>query len=377
MRYCTHCVQPDTRPGIRFDAEGVCPACRYVETLATVDWDARMQLLKDMVARSLENNHAEYDCIIGVSGGKDSTRQAMYVRDTLGLKPLLVCCSYPPEQLSQRGAHNLGNLISLGFDTISVSPDPITWKKLMRKGFMEYGNWAKPTETALYATVPRYSIAYQIPIAFLGENPATQMGDLNSGSLDWNANKMKHTNTIAAGAEIYLGDGVARSDIIPYYYPSDTEMEWANTQIIYLGYFWRDFTKVDNAAFSMAHGLEVRTDTPEERGALHPFEALDEDFVFVNQMIKYFKFGFGKVTDEACELIRFGRMSRAEALLNVEKYDGKCSDEYIRRFCEYIEISRDEFWKIADSYRNPDIFERDASGEWHHTHLPIELARAV
>ncbi len=363
MNYCKQCVQPDTRPGIKFNAEGICPAGLYVESLRYVDWDARRRELEVLLKRTKKDNHSGYDCLIGVSGGKDSTRQAMYVHDTLGLKPLLICCAYPPEQMTERGAYNLSNLISLGFDTITVSPDPQTWKKLMRKGFLKYGNWAKSTETALYATLPRISIAYHTPLAFLGENPATQMGDLQTGSLNWDANRMKNTNTIKEGHTIYLGDGVTDQHLIPYEYPPDEEMEWANLQVAYLGYFWPNFTKVDNAAFSMTHGLEIRIDTPEERGALHPYESLDEDFVFVNQMIKYFKYGFGKVTDEVSELIRYNRMTREEAFVLVKKYDGRCSKEYIRRFCGYIDITEEEFWNVAESYRDKNLFEH-AGGEW-------------
>ena len=362
MKYCAKCVPPDPRPGMRFDEEAVCPACRYVESLAFVDWDARHRELDELLKRTKKDNHSGYDCLIGVSGGKDSTRQALYVRDALGLSPLLVCCAYPPEQMTELGARNLSNLISLGFDTVVISPDPQTWKQLMRKGFLEYGNWAKPTETALYATLPRISIAYHTPLAFLGENPATQMGDLGTGSLNWDANKMKYTNTITQGADIYLGDDIGRKHLLPYVYPSDEEMTWANLQVAYLGYFWPNFTKVDNAAFSMSHGLDIRTDTPGERGALHPYESLDEDFVFVNQMIKYFKFGFGKVTDEVSELIRFGHMSRSDGIALVKKYDGKCAPHYIKRFCDYIELSEDEFWKTAESYRNKDLFENIGGG---------------
>ena len=81
MKYCTKCVQPDTRPNIKFDAEGVCPACRYAEELPFVDWGARHKELASLIERTKKNNHSGYDCIIGVSGGKDSTRQAMYARE--------------------------------------------------------------------------------------------------------------------------------------------------------------------------------------------------------------------------------------------------------------------------------------------------------
>lgn len=365
MNYCTRCVQPDTRPGIRFNADGVCPACQYTEPFGSIDWAARQRELQQIIERSKKDNHSDYDCIVGVSGGKDSTRQALYVRDTLGLRALLVSCTYPPEQTAERGPQNLSNLIALGFDTLTVGPDPQTWKALMRRGFLEYGNWCKSTETALYATLPRVSIAYHIPLIFLGENPATQLGDLDVGSLTWDANGTKNQNTLAQGADIFLDHVPTPQHLICYRHPSNEEFDLAHVQMVFLGYFWRNFTKVDNADFSMAYGLDVRTDNPEDRGALHPYEALDEDFVFVNQMIKYFKYGFGKVTDEVCELIRYGRLTRDEGLDLVRRFDGTCAPEYIRRFCEYLEIGEHEFWRVANSYRNPKIFSQDPDGSWH------------
>src|SRR3989344_1830050 len=98
MKFCKRCVQPDTRPSIRFNDEGICPACQYVDKIPDIDWQARKEELKEIIKLGKENNVSGYDCIIGVSGGKDSTRQALFVKEQLGLKPLLVSCAYPPEQ---------------------------------------------------------------------------------------------------------------------------------------------------------------------------------------------------------------------------------------------------------------------------------------
>ena len=233
----------------------------------------------------------------------------------------------------------------------------------MREGFLKFGNWAKSTEMALYASVPRIAIAYHIPLMFLGENPAIQLGDLDVGSLDWNANGMKNANTIKEGPEALLCEDVGIEDLIQYKFPSNEEMEKADLQIVYLGYFWKNFTKIDNANYSLAHGLEIRTDSPANMGALHPFEALDEDFVFVNQYMKFLKFGFGKVTDEVCEEVRFGRMSREEAIELVKKYDGLVNDQYIDRFCDYIDISRTQFEETIEQYVNKDLFTK-VDGRW-------------
>jgi hypothetical protein len=222
---------------------------------------------------------------------------------------------------------------------------------------------------ALYACLPRAAIAHHIPVILLGENPAMQLGDLGIGSLDWVGNGMKNGNTVAGGPDQLLPPGVTDLDTIWYRFPSDEEMDWGKLKIVYLGYFWKDFTKVDNARFSILHGLQIRTAIPEETGSLYPFEALDEDFVIANQMMKYFKFGFGKVTDEVCEEIRFGRMTRAKAVELVKRFDGVCAHEYIERVCRYLHITEEQFWEVAERYRNKEIWEK-VDGVWR---LKVEL----
>jgi len=160
MKYCKKCLQIDTRPGIRFDENGICPACNYHASLQEVDWDERRKELEEIVTFGKANNHSGYDCIIGVSGGKDSTRQAFYVKDVLKMKPLLVSLGYPPEQVTQRGVDNVSNMINHGFDCISINPSPQVWRKLMLKAFLNFTNWAKSTELALFSSVPRLAIAY-------------------------------------------------------------------------------------------------------------------------------------------------------------------------------------------------------------------------
>ena len=366
MKYCQRCVQPDTRPGIKFNEEGICPACLYAENLPEIDWESREKELWEIVEKYKKHNKLQqYDCIVGVSGGKDSTRQAMYVKEKLGLKPLLVSMAYPPEQQTERGAHNLANLISLGFDAISVSLSPKIWKRMMKEGFLRFGNWQKSTEMALFASVPRIAIAYHIPLILWGENPATQFGNLDVGSVNWDGNNMRNSNTIRSGPDPLLSgtSDLQEQDIIWYRYPSPKDMETANLQIIYLGYFWKNWSKIDNGNFSIAHGLEIRDRPPQDQGSLYPFDALDDEFIIVNQMMKHLKLGFGKVTDEVCEQIRARKITREEGVELVKKYDGKCHPEYISKLCRYFEMSEEEFWKIAESYRNKDIWE-NSQGEW-------------
>jgi N-acetyl sugar amidotransferase len=363
MKYCKRCLQPDTRPNTIFSEDGICPACSYFEALQAVDWRERYEILRDLLASFKRKKGQYHDCIIGVSGGKDSTRQALYLRDKLGINPLLVCLSYPPEQVTERGVDNLSNLIELGFDVVVSAPAPQTWMKLKQKGFERFTNSFRSTELALFSTVPQIAIKYGIRLILWGENPGLQLGDMKTlGKTGYDGNNLRHMNTLSSGLDWMLDSGHLRRELIPYIYPDVAEFERHDLQIIYLGWFLGDWSLVNNAAYSCATGLEVREDGVEKTGDLYGVTALDEDFTPVNQMIKYYKFGFGRVTDYVNEEIRLGRISRSRGIELVEQFDDAQDPEYIQRYCDYLSISVADFWKKVHASVNRELFQIHANG---------------
>lgn len=365
MKYCKRCLQPDTRPNTHFTPAGICPACDYFERLQHVDWQERYEILLDLLQKFPRKPGQKFDCIIGVSGGKDSTRQALWVRDKLGLKPLLACLSYPPEQVTQRGVDNISNLIEQGFDVVLSAPAPGVWKKLMRESFTRFTNWAKSTEMALFSSVPQLAIRYQIPLILWGENPGLQLGDLKTlGRTGYDGNNLRYMNTLAGGnADWVRESGVSEGDLGPYRYPSPEEFDEHGLQIVYLGWFLGDWSLVNNGMYSVASGLQIREDTVENTGDLLGVTSLDEDWVTLNQMIKYYKFGFGRVTDYVNEEIRLGRITRDKGIELVTAYDDACSPQYIASFCDYIGISVDDFWKQVYQSVNRNLFDVSSDGK--------------
>jgi N-acetyl sugar amidotransferase len=359
MKYCGRCLQPDTRPNTKFTLSGVCPACDYFEQLQLVDWQERYEILQDLLTGISRKTGQSFDCIIGVSGGKDSTRQALWVRDKLGLKPLLACLCYPPEQVTERGVVNISNLIELGFDTVLSAPAPGTWKMLMKESFAKFTNWARSTELALFSSVPQLAIRYNIPLILWGENPGLQLGDLKTlGSTGYDGNNLRFMNTLSGGGlEWMLEEGIPTKELIPFQYPDSSEFDEHGLQIVYLGWFLGDWSLINNASYSGLNGLDFRIDTAENTGDLYGVSALDEDWVGLNQMIKYYKFGFGRTTDYVNEEIRLSRISREEAISLVEQFDDCCSDEYIKSFCDYIGITFEQFWDQVHANVNRELFD--------------------
>jgi N-acetyl sugar amidotransferase len=362
VKYCSRCLQPDTRPNTIFTAAGICPACDYFERLADVDWQERFEILTDLIASFPRRPGQMWDCIIGVSGGKDSTRQALWVRDKLGLKPLLACLTYPPEQVTQRGVDNISSLIEQGFDVVISAPAPQTWQKLMSEAFSRFTNWCKSTELALFASVPQLAIRYNIPLILWGENPGLQLGDLKTlGRTGYDGNNLRYMNTLQGGALDWMLDVVETRQLLPYRYPTPDEFDRHGLQVVYLGWFLGDWSLTNNGLYSAVNGLHVRTDTVENTGDLRGVTSLDEDWVTLNQMIKYYKFGFGRVTDYVNEEIRLGRLTRDEGIALVTEYDDSCSPDYIAAFCDYIGIGVDDFWKQVHVSVNRDLFEIGAN----------------
>lgn len=365
MKYCKKCLQPDTRPNTKFTTEGICPACDYFEHVQQIDWQERHEILLDLLSTFKRKPGQFFDCIIGVSGGKDSTRQALFVRDKLGLKPLLACLTYPPEQVTERGVNNISNLINLGFDVVISAPAPGVWKDLMKISFNKFTNWARSTELALFSSVPQLAINYNIPIILWGENPGLQLGDLNTlGRTGYDGNNLRFMNTLSnSSLDWMVSSGLEPNQLLPYQYPSAEEFEKYGLQIIYLGWFLGDWSLVNNAMYSAVNGLEIRDDVVANTGDLHGVTSLDEDWVTLNQMIKFYKFGFGRVTDYVNEEIRLGRITRTKGIELVAKYDDACSPNYIQSFCNYIDITVEDFWDKVRGSVNHELFDINSKNQ--------------
>lgn len=366
LKYCKQCLQPDTRPNEKF-IDGICSICRYYNSVSEVDWDIRYDQLKSYLRnrkkQSVKNSFQKFDCMIGVSGGKDSTRQAFWVRDKLGLNPLLWSLAYPPEQICKIGTENISNLINQGFDLVVSSPAPETWRKLIREAFFKFSNHMRTSELALFSSVPQAALAYKIPIIFWGETPL-QVGDLGAvGKEGWDGNNMKNSNTLSSGHNWMLNMGFDQNQLIPYIYPEQSEFELQDLQIIFLGWYLGDWSLANNATYSNLNGLSNRENSPFETGDIHGTSALDDNWQIMNQMIKYYKFGFGFVTEIVCEDLQRGLMERQRGIDLIKKYDGKCSDQYINSFCEFIDISVDHFWNHIRDSVNRELFEVRKNGE--------------
>ena len=350
LKICSKCIQPNTRPGIFFNKESICGACLWEEEKNKINWNERMKELKGIIEIA-KNKKADYDCVIGVSGGKDSTKQAITARDALGLKCLLV--NYQPENITDIGVENMENLKQNGFDVLSIRPNPKIMQKLVKYDFFNYLNPVKATEFSLYSSAYIIAEKFNIPLVIQGENPGLTVGTSLTGvGKDSDALKAYQLQTLSKGFTEYLQiDGISEKDLFLFHYDVK-KLIAQNTKGIWLQYFLKEWSYRGNAEFSLKYGFKGRENfKPEDIGTYVGFGALDSDLVHVNQMLKFIKLGFGFCMDHVCYDIRDGNLNREEAIELVLKYDGKCADKYIKEFCMYIGISQNIFWNTVEKFR--------------------------
>jgi N-acetyl sugar amidotransferase len=370
LKICKKCIQPDTRPGLYFNEEGVCGACLWYEEKKTIDWDSRNNELKSIIKLTKKNSDGNYDCVIGVSGGKDSTWQALTARDRLGLRCLLVNCE--PENITELGKQNIDNLKNLGFDVITIRPNPKTMKKLIKHDFYKYLNPVKVTEYALWASAYIIANKFNISLIIQGDNPAMSAGVTTTGlSKGFDALETNKQDTLSTPWEDYLEvEGISKNDLFLFHYDGD-ELRQKGIKGLWMNYFFKEWSGPKNADFARKNGLQFKSDDfdPASVGSYWLHSCLDSDLPPVNQMLKYIKFGFGLTTDQACIDFREGSISRDESIKLVKKYDGKCSEYYIEKFCNYIEITLDEFWETAEKFRGSMWSKKN--NIWHNSYVDI------
>lgn len=366
IRYCAHCVMPETKPDLQFDEWGVCNACRSYEQRVDIDWDLRKCELLDIVERHRRPDGSNWDCIVPVSGGKDSTYQVIRMLQ-LGLNPL--CVNATTCDLTDIGRKNIENLKHLGVDCVEISPNPIVRAKLNRIGLAEVGDISWPEHVGIFTIPVRAAVQFNVPLIIWGENSQNEYGG-PAAAADNNVLNRRWLEEFGGLLGMRVSDmvgmdGIDEKNLIPYTYPTDQELSRVGVTGLFLGYYM-PWDGLSNALISQANGFTTYSKTVE--GSIVNYENLDNYQTGIHDYFKFLKFGFGRATDLACLHVRRGRITRADALAAVKRHDGHFPLEYLgkslRDILAPLGISVDEFIKICDKFTNRKVFKRADDGSF-------------
>ncbi|MFH1094175.1 MAG: N-acetyl sugar amidotransferase [Candidatus Omnitrophota bacterium] len=362
MNYCKKCVMPSTRPGISFNENGICSACQAYENRKNIDFNKRWEEFKKLCNqyRGMNGPHG-YDCMIAVSGGKDSHFQVHILKEIMGMNPLLVTVedNFP---MTDAGVHNLKNISEeFGCDIISMKPNIKAQKNIMRKTFEKYGKPTYLIDRYIYTYPLHMAVKFNTPLLVYGENVNYEYGGVQKK--ETYSAKEQINNGVASGIDLIelLDEQVTQKDLVFIDPPSQLQLDGLNP--IYLSYFL-EWNSYGNYIFAKSRGFHDLTHEWQRTHHIEQFDQVDSRAYLIHSWLKYPKFGHASATDYAARFVRYGLLTREEAQKLIKEHDHNLDVKAVQDFCEFLGYSESQFWKIVDGLYNKELFIKNKTGEW-------------
>ena len=352
---------------LEFDSDGVCTGCRVHDQKARIDWARREQELREIVEEYRSPSGSQYDCIIPVSGGKDSHFQTYVVTQKLGLKPLLV--TYHGNNYLPVGMRNLRNLRErFDVDHIFFSPSPQVLVKLNRLCFRMMGDMNWHAHCGIFTYPVQVAVKERIPLIVWGEHGFADLGGMYSlrDRIEMTAKfRLEHAQRGYDWHDmIEETEGLTEHDLLWAKYPEDDQLAEVGVRGIYLGNYLDWEANAQTELMVDEWGFEPSPE-PFERTYRRMSNLDDMHENGIHDYLKFVKFGYGRGTDHASKDIRAGKMTREEGIEMVRRYDQVKPRRDLERWLDYVGMTEEEFDGVADTFRDPRVWVRDDAGEWH------------
>ncbi|MDX1959912.1 MAG: N-acetyl sugar amidotransferase [Leptospiraceae bacterium] len=354
MNYCKSCLLPDSRPNLTINQDGICNACLSHSTKKIIDWKKRLTSLIEVFEKA-KSKSKSYDCLIPVSGGKDSTWQVVKCLE-FGLKPLAVTWKTPGR--TPLGQKNLDNLVSLGVDHIDYQINPKLESKFMLETLKKNGSTAIPMHLAMYNIPLRLSVQMEIPLVIWGENSAFEYGGTEEEAKGFKMDSQwlkKFGVTNGTTALDWVSDELTKKDLSAYFGPTDDEMIRKDILAIFLGYYL-PWDVEESLRVAKLNGFIAREEGP--MMGFYNYADIDDYFMSIHHWLKWYKFGITRLWDNLSLEIRNGRIDRNSAIEIIRIKSDETPYDDIERFCRFVSIEKSEFFTIIEKFRNPNIWKK-------------------
>jgi N-acetyl sugar amidotransferase len=348
LKYCTRCIMPETREGIQFDEMGQCQACVSSEQKIHIDWTVRRQALDEIVQQAKSNAGDNYDCILPISGGKDSTWQMHVIVKELGMKPL--CVTHNHNWYSKTGWYNLQNsLEKLNIDHIMFTPNRSLVNRCALHSVETIGDACWHCHMGVSAFTLKMAVAYKIPLIIWGESTA-EHGRATYDQPD----KFDRDYFLRVSAKLtpeqFACDYITLRDLFPYQTPSLEECEAIGLQGIHLGdyIYWdaerqTEFIKQEYGW----RGLEIE-------GAYKDYKSAECSMAGIHDFLCFLKRGYGRATIQASDDIRAGLMTREEGFEIIQKYE-RIEPKSLEYFMQITGLDKQDIDRLIKNFQPEQV----------------------
>lgn len=372
MQYCTRCCYPkNTRPPMIFDEDGICSGCRAAEQRRNVpvNWKEKQENLKKILEhykKIAQKNDSPYDCIIPISGGKDSHYQAHLMINIFKMKPLFV--AYNHSYNTKVGMRNLNNIVEkFGCDLLRYTTNPKTAKKISRYMLKKVGDITWHYHAGIMTFPIQVAVNYNIPLMIWGDHGEGFFFGMHNLDDNVEFTKKHRQEHLMRGfePEDILDDPenkeLTKTDLAPFFYPKDEQIEELGLRGIYLSNFypWDEYehTKLMIEKYNFETFQNRQT-------SFNLYQKVDDFFQDTHNYLKYLKFGYGRVTDQTSIEIRNLRMTRETGIQMIRKYEHNIVPNNLKIFLKFAELTEEEFLGKIEHLRDLDIWEKQSNGKW-------------
>jgi N-acetyl sugar amidotransferase len=364
VQRCNRCLYQTDHPlGLVLDAEGICSGCRVHEEKDRLDWAARWRRLEQLVAPYRSKDGRNYDCIVPVTGANDSYFIVHVVKERLKLNPLLV--TYNKYYNTALGIRNLANLrIRFNCDILVQNVNPVSVRRITRATLRQFGSmyWHCLAGQSVFPV--QTAVRYKVPLIVWGGHQGVEQVGMFSHEheVEMTRRHRKDHDLLDHEADDLLSmfDTLTEEDIWQYRYPDDRSLAAVGVRGIYLGNFVRWDPKAQ-------HEQMIRMHEYHTAAFARSFDCYDYvdcyNYLDVHDVLKLYKHGYSKVTDHASREIRHGRLSRAQGLSLVRKFEQR-APRYVDAFCEWFGVTPKSLQFLMDRHRNPSYWTETAPEQW-------------
>ncbi|MDA7703942.1 N-acetyl sugar amidotransferase [Candidatus Pelagibacter sp.] len=360
MKYCSNCLYPSIAVNLKINDKLVCSSCSSrikFKKLSKSYWEKRKKIFQKILDETRKNNKSNYDCVIPVSGGKDSYYQTHVITKIFNLKPLLV--TYDGNNWLPEGELNRNNLKhNFNADHIMWSPSVDVLKKLNRIGFKKMGDMNWQNHCGIYTAPVITAVKFKIPLIIWGETTWDISGMYDPEDFVEFSARDRHEHSLR-GFEWsdFLNDKKDKlnpKDLIWAKYPSDQEILSLGIRGLFVGNFFPWDGKKNAELAIKKYSFQVKK-TPFER-TYRNFSNLDDRYENgVHDLMKFIKFGYGRCSDHASKDIRNHYITKKKGIELIKKYDHVVSKD-LYHWLDYVGMKEKEFWQIADTFRDPRVW---------------------
>lgn len=368
MQYCVRCTYPFVAVNLAIDDDGVCASCHTAEEFEKLTpefWAHRRNIFEKHIEDLRKNKNSDYDCIIPVSGGKDSYYQTHIMVKEYGLKPLLV--TYHGNNYLPEGNYNRDRMREVfNCDHLVMGPSVEVLKKLNRLCFRKMGDMNWHAHCGIFTFPIQMAVKFDVKLMVWGEIAWDISGMYAPDDFVEFSARVRHEHSLR-GFEWYdmLNDPqepLNENDLLWAKYPSDDQILKTGVRGLYIGNFFKWDPYKHTQMIKDLYGWK-ESEKPFDRTYRRASNLDDRYENGIHDLLKFIKFGYGRGSDHSSKDVRTGYMTREEAIEMVRKYDHVVSSD-LAYWLDYVNMSEEEFWRTADRFRDPRVWWIE-NGKWY------------